>query len=140
MLFGAASQGPLWSPGGERGLYKTIDGGKNWNKKFLVVVNGLGVTDIHLDPRNPDRIYAATWQRHRTVAALMGGGPESGLHRSEDGGESWTELKSGLPDYAGKIGFTLSPQKPDILYASIELEKGTVQYINLKTGDHHGKK
>ena len=76
-----------------------------------------------MDPRNPDRIYAATWQRHRTVAALMGGGPESGLHRSEDGGETWTELKSGLPNYAGKIGFTLSPQKPDILYASIELEK-----------------
>ena len=76
-----------------------------------------------MDPRNPDRIYAATWQRHRTVAALMGGGPESGLHRSEDGGETWTELKSGLPNYAGKIGFTLSPQKPDVLYASIELEK-----------------
>ena len=118
----AASQGPLWSPGGERGLYKTIDGGKNW-KKVLGGGKWTGVTDIHLDPRNPDRIYAATWQRHRTVAALMGGGPESGLHRSEDGGESWTELKSGLPDYAGKIGFTLSPQKPDILYASIELEK-----------------
>ena len=118
----AASQGPLWSPGGERGLFKTTDGGKNW-KKVLGGGKWTGVTDIHMDPRNPDRIYAATWQRHRTVAALMGGGPESGLHRSEDGGESWTELKSGLPDYAGKIGFTLSPQKPDILYASIELEK-----------------
>ena len=117
-----ASQGPLWSPGGERGLYKTIDGGKNW-KKVLGGGEWTGVTDIHMDPRNPDRIYAATWQRHRTVAALMGGGPESGLHRSEDGGESWTELKSGLPNYAGKIGFTLSPQKPDILYASVELEK-----------------
>ena len=118
----AASQGPLWSPGGERGLFKTTDGGKNW-RKVLGGGKWTGVTDIHMDPRNPDRIYAATWQRHRTVAALMGGGPESGLHRSEDGGESWTELKSGLPDYAGKIGFTLSPQKPDILYASIELEK-----------------
>ena len=118
----AASQGPLWSPGGERGLYKSIDGGENW-KKVLGGGKWTGVTDIHMDPRNPDRIYAATWQRHRTVAALMGGGPESGLHRSEDGGETWTELKSGLPNYAGKIGFTLSPQKPDVLYASIELEK-----------------
>ena len=118
----AASQGPLWSPGGERGLYKSTDGGENW-KKVLGGGKWTGVTDIHMDPRNPDRIYAATWQRHRTVAALMGGGPESGLHRSEDGGETWTELKSGLPNYAGKIGFTLSPQKPDVLYASIELEK-----------------
>ena len=118
----AASQGPLWSPGGERGLYKSTDGGDNW-KKVLGGGKWTGVTDIHMDPRNPDRIYAATWQRHRTVAALMGGGPESGLHRSEDGGETWTELKSGLPNYAGKIGFTLSPQKPDVLYASIELEK-----------------
>ncbi|RPG64479.1 MAG: glycosyl hydrolase [Flammeovirgaceae bacterium TMED290] len=118
----AASQGPLWSPGGERGLYKSTDGGENW-KKVLGGGKWTGVTDIHMDPRNPDRIYAATWQRHRTVAALMGGGPESGLHRSEDGGDTWTELKSGLPNYAGKIGFTLSPQKPDILYASIELEK-----------------
>ena len=118
----AASQGPLWSSGGERGLYKSTDGGENW-KKVLGGGKWTGVTDIHMDPRNPDRIYAATWQRHRTVAALMGGGPESGLHRSEDGGETWTELKSGLPNYAGKIGFTLSPQKPDVLYASIELEK-----------------
>tara|TARA_B100000941_G_scaffold263140_1_gene216337 strand:+ start:1901 stop:5167 length:3267 start_codon:yes stop_codon:yes gene_type:complete len=118
----AASQGPLWSPGGERGLYKSIDGGNNW-KKVLGSGKWTGVTDIHMDPRNPERIYAATWQRHRTVAALMGGGPESGLHRSEDGGETWTELKSGLPNYAGKIGFTVSPQKPDVLYASIELEK-----------------
>lgn len=76
-----ASQGPLWSSGGERGLYKTTDGGKNW-KKVLGGGEWTGVTDILIDPRNPDRLYAATWQRHRTVAALMGGGPESGLHRS----------------------------------------------------------
>ena len=99
-----ASQGPLWSSGGERGLYKTTDGGKNW-KKVLGGGEWTGVTDILIDPRNPDRLYAATWQRHRTVAALMGGGPESGLHRSEDGGDTWTELKSGLPgSNKGKIG------------------------------------
>ena len=98
-----------------------------------------GVTDIHMDPRNPDRIYAATWQRHRTVAALMGGGPESGLHRSEDG-ETWTELKSGLPNYAGKIGFTLSPQKPDVLYASIELEKRNGAVYKSEDRGLHGKK
>ena len=65
-----ASQGPLWSSGGERGLYKTTDGGKNW-KKVLGGGEWTGVTDILIDPRNPDRLYAATWQRHRTVAALM---------------------------------------------------------------------
>ena len=118
-----ASQGPLWSSGGERGLYKTTDGGNNW-KKVLGGGEWTGVTDILIDPRNPDRLYAATWQRHRTVAALMGGGPESGLHRSEDGGETWTELKSGLPgSNKGKIGIALSPQKPDVVYAAIELER-----------------
>ena len=118
-----ASQGPLWSSGGERGLYKTTDGGKNW-KKVLGGGEWTGVTDILIDPRNPERLYAATWQRHRTVAALMGGGPESGLHRSEDGGETWTKLKSGLPgSNKGKIGIDISPQKPDVLYAAIELER-----------------
>ncbi len=119
----AASQGPLWSPGGERGLYKSTDGGENW-KKVLSGGEWTGVTDILIDPRDPDRLYAATWQRHRTVAALMGGGPESGLHRSEDGGESWTALKSGLPgSNKGKIGIAISPQKPDVIYAAIELER-----------------
>ena len=118
-----ASQGPLWSPGGERGLYKSNDGGKNW-RKVLGGGEWTGVTDILIDPRNPDRLYAATWQRHRTVAALMGGGPESGLHRSEDGGETWSELKSGLPgSNKGKIGIAISPQKPDVIYAAIELER-----------------
>ena len=128
-----ASQGPLWSSGGERGLYKTTDGGKNW-KKVLGGGEWTGVTDILIDPRNPNRLYAATWQRHRTVAALMGGGPESGLHRSEDGGETWTKLKSGLPgSNKGKIGIAISPQKPDVLYAAIELErtKGAVYKLSL---------
>ena len=71
-----AAQGPLWSKEGERGLYKSMDGGKNW-KKVLGDEKWIGVTDIVIDPRNPDRLYAATWQRHRNVAAYMGGGPGS---------------------------------------------------------------
>ena len=135
-----ASQGPLWSSGGERGLYKTTDGGNNW-KKVLGGGEWTGVTDILIDPRNPDRLYAATWQRHRTVAALMGGGPESGLHRSEDGGETWTELKSGLPgSNKGKIGIALSPQKPDVVYAAIELERTKGLFTDRLTEVHHGKK
>lgn len=120
-----AAHGPLWSKGGERGLYKTTDGGKSWDR-LLGDDEWTGVVDVVMDPRNPDRIYAATWQRHRTVAAYMGGGPNTGLHKSEDGGESWVELKTGLPDdNMGKIGLAISPQKPDEIYASIELERRT---------------
>jgi photosystem II stability/assembly factor-like uncharacterized protein len=118
-----AAQGPLWSSGGERGLYKTTDGGTNW-EKVLGGNEWTGVTDLIIDPRNPDQLYAATWQRHRTVAALMGGGPDSGIHRSQDGGETWEKLSTGLPgSNMGKIGICLSPQKPDIIYAAIELDR-----------------
>ena len=71
----AASQGPLWSAGGSRGLYKSIDGGATW-RKTLGGNEWTGVTEVVMDPQNPDILYAATWQHHRTVAAWMGGGPE----------------------------------------------------------------
>ncbi|WP_224484901.1 WD40/YVTN/BNR-like repeat-containing protein [Robertkochia aurantiaca] len=117
-----AAQGPLWSKGGERGLYKTTDGGKTW-KQTLGDNEWTGVTDIMIDPRDPDLLYAATWDRHRTVAALMGGGPGSGIHKSTDGGETWTELTNGLPtSNMGKIGIAISPQQPDVIYAAIELD------------------
>ncbi|MGB3466486.1 MAG: hypothetical protein WBA74_14500 [Cyclobacteriaceae bacterium] len=83
----AAVQGPLWNSGGERGFYKTADGGKSW-KKTLGGNEWTGVTELVIDPRNPDVLYAATWQRHRTVAAYMGGGPDTGLYRSFDGGDT----------------------------------------------------
>ncbi|WOE74695.1 VPS10 domain-containing protein [Alterisphingorhabdus coralli] len=115
-----AAQGPLWSPGGERGVFKTSDGGKTW-EKTLSSGPYTGATDLLIDPRDPDRLYAAMWQHQRTVATYVGGGPESGLWKSEDGGESWTELKTGLPQgNMGKIGLTLSPMRPDIVYAAIE--------------------
>ena len=118
-----AVQGPLWSKGGERGLYKTTDGGANW-KQVLGNDEWTGVTDIMVDPRNPQIIYAATWDRHRTVAALMGGGPGSGIHRSDDGGNTWRKLTNGLPSSnMGKIGITISPQQPDVVYAAIELDR-----------------
>ena len=120
-----AVQGPLWSKGGERGLYKTTNGGKSW-KQVLGNNEWTGVTDIMLDPRNPQILYAATWDRHRTVAALMGGGPGSGIHRSDDGGVTWKKLSGGLPSSnMGKIGITVSPQQPDVVYAAIELDRTT---------------
>jgi photosystem II stability/assembly factor-like uncharacterized protein len=111
-----AAQGPLWSKGGERGLYKTIDGGETWEKK-LGDDEWVGATDILIDPRNPDILYAATWQRHRTVAGYMGGGPGTAIYKSVNGGESWTELKTGLPTAKnmGKIGLAISPQQPDVI-------------------------
>ena len=120
-----ASQGPLWSSGGERGVYKTTDGGQNW-KLILKDNEWTGATELVLDPRNPDRIYVAMWQRHRTIAAYMGGGPGTGIYTSQDGGESWKKLTKGLPtSNMGKIGLDISKQNPDILYAAIELDRRT---------------
>ncbi len=118
-----AVQGPLWTSGGERGFYMTTDGGETW-EKTLGGGEWTGVTDIVMDPRDPNVLYAATWQHHRTVAAYMGGGPESGLHKSTDGGRTWTKLSSGLPTgNLGKIGLAISPIDPDVVYAAIELNR-----------------
>ncbi len=120
-----AAQGPLWNKGGERGVYKTTDGGLTWNR-VLGNDEWTGATDLIMDPRDPQVLYAATWDRHRTVAALMGGGPGSGIHRSTDGGETWTKLSTGLPkSNMGKIGIAISPQQPDVIYAAIELDRTT---------------
>ncbi|MGB5491915.1 MAG: hypothetical protein WBM76_13895, partial [Woeseiaceae bacterium] len=124
-----AAQGPLWSGGGERGLYKSTDGGETWRK---VLGEGLGnteaddrytgVSEVLMDPRNADVMYAVSWQRFRNVAVLMDGGPGTGIHKSEDGGETWRELSEGLPDEnRGKTGIAISPQDPDVIYATIEL-------------------
>lgn len=118
-----AAQGPLWSAGGERGVFKTTDGGKTW-ENVLASGEYTGATDLLIDPRDPDRLYAALWQHQRTVAAYIGGGPESGLWKSDDGGETWTELETGLPQgNMGKIGLAISPIRPDVVYAAIEEDR-----------------
>lgn len=118
-----SAQGPLWNKGDQRGLYKSTDGGNNW-RKVLGNSQWTGVTDVIIDPRNPDYMYAATWDRHRTVATYMGGGPGSGIHKSTDGGETWKKLTNGIPKTnLGKIGITLSPQNPDVIYAAIEEDR-----------------
>ncbi|MBL1215346.1 MAG: glycosyl hydrolase [Ignavibacteriae bacterium] len=116
----AASQGPLWSAGGERGLYKSTDWGTTW-KQVLKISEHTGVTDIVIDPRDPDVIYAASYQRRRHVFTLINGGPESAIYKSTDGGENWNKLKSGLPSVdLGRIGLAISPVNPDYLYAIVE--------------------
>jgi photosystem II stability/assembly factor-like uncharacterized protein len=120
-----AAQGPLWNKGGERGVYKTTDCGTTW-KKVLGDDEWVGATDLLIDPRDPDILYAATWQRHRNVAIYLGGGPGSGIHRSTDGGDTWEKLSKGLPSSnLGKIGLAISPQNPDVIYAAIELDRRT---------------
>lgn len=121
----AAAQGPLWKTGGERGLYKTLDGGKTWSQ-VLTIDDKTGISDLAFDPRNPDVIYAAAYERHRRVWTLIDGGPGSGIHKSTDGGKTWTKLSTGLPDEEmGRIGLGVSPADPNMVYAIIEAENGT---------------
>jgi len=131
-----ASQGPLWSKGGDRGVFKTSDGGKTWNRT-LGDAEWVGATDMLIDPINPAVLYAATWQRHRTVAGYLGGGPGSGLHKSTDGGETWKALKNGIPkSNLGKTGLAMSPFNSEVIYAALELDrtKGGV-YISTNGGE-----
>ena len=115
-----AAQGPLWAPGGDRGLYKTTDGGKTWNQ-ILKISENTGVSDVVLDPRNPDVIIATSYQRRRSFSAFIDGGPESAIHRSTDGGKTWKKVTAGLPDeQLGRIGLAISPVQPDIVYANVE--------------------
>jgi photosystem II stability/assembly factor-like uncharacterized protein len=118
-----AAEGPLWSAGGERGLYKSENGGKTWAAS-LEINKDTGVTAVEMDPSNSDILYAAAYQRRRSVAAFMGGGPESGIYKSEDAGRSWRKLTVGLPKGdMGKIGLAVSPIEPNVVYATIEANR-----------------
>lgn len=118
-----SSQGPLWSKGGQRGLFKTVDGGKTW-ENVLKTDEWTGVTSLVIDSSNPDKLYAATWQRQRTLAAYVGTGPGSGIHTTDDGGKTWRKLTKGLPESdMGKIGLAISAINPDVVYAGIEINQ-----------------
>jgi photosystem II stability/assembly factor-like uncharacterized protein len=115
-----AAQGPLWAPGGDRGLYKTRDGGKSW-EKILSVSENTGITDVVQDPRNPDIMIAAAYQRRRHVYTLVNGGPESAIHRTTDGGKTWNKIRAGLPTAElGRIGLGIAPSDPNVIYAVVE--------------------
>ena len=105
-----AAQGPLWNPGGDRGLYKTTDGGKTW-RRTLFRDTRTGAVDLSIDRRNPNVVYAALWEAYRIEYQMSSGGPGSGLFKSTDGGETWTEItrRPGLPaGVVGKIGIAVS--------------------------------
>lgn len=116
-----AASGPLWAGGGERGLYRTTDGGRTWQLILEGENRWTGVTDIVMDPTDHDVLYAATYQRMRRAYSFVGGGPGSGIWKSTDGGESWTELTRGLPTSdMGRIGLSLAASRPMTVYAIIE--------------------
>jgi photosystem II stability/assembly factor-like uncharacterized protein len=116
-----AALGHIWGPNPERGLYRTRDGGDNWELvKF--VSDRAGFVDIVMDPRNPDRLFAAAWERERGPYYLQSGGSGSGLWKTTDGGDSWTEVVgNGFPTgEKGRIGLAIAPASPRTMYAIVE--------------------
>ena len=119
-----AAEGSVWGPGGDRGLYKTVDGGKTW-KKTLEISENTGVNNIVFDPRNPDVMYATSEQRRRHINTKISGGPESAVFKSYDGGETWEKIMKGLPHVdIGGMGLAISPVNPDVLYIIMEAAEG----------------
>ncbi len=119
-----AAYGPLWKEGGDRGIYKTTDGGENWEKIFEVSEH-TGFNEIHMDPRDPNLLYAAAHQRRRHVFTYIDGGPESAIYKSTDGGANWKKVSKGLPSGdKGRIGMDISPANPDVVYAIIKATEG----------------
>ncbi len=121
-----AAYGPVWSAGGDRGVYKTTNGGKDW-EKVLAIDEHTGVADLAMDPENPDIIYASAHQRRRRVWTYIGGGPSSGLYKTESGGQDWRKIDQGLPKVdMGRIGIAVAPSDPSRVYAIVEAaqEKG----------------
>ena len=115
-----AAEGSIWGPGGDRGLYKTTDGGKTWNK-VLNISENTGVNNVVFDPRNPDILYATSEQRRRHVFTKIGGGPESAVYKSKDAGKTWDKIMKGLPTVdIGGMGLAISPVNPDVLYIIME--------------------
>lgn len=118
-----AAQGPLWSPGGDRGLYRSTDGGANW-ESILDIDENTGINEFVIDPSNPDVIVASSYQRRRHVWTLINGGPGSGIHKTTDGGKTWRKISGDLPEGdLGRIGLAAAPSAPNMIYAIIEADK-----------------
>ncbi|HLF62232.1 MAG TPA: hypothetical protein VI603_00660 [Saprospiraceae bacterium] len=119
-----AAYGPLWKEGGDRGVYMTKDGGKNW-QRILELDEHTGANEILMDPRDPNVLYVATHQRRRHVFTYVGSGPGSTIYKSTDGGTTWEKAVTGLPTVEiGRIGLALAPSNPDMIYAIIEAAEG----------------
>lgn len=127
-----AAYGPLWSAGGERGIYKTTDGGATWNR-ILFVSENTGFNEVHIDPNNANILYATAHQRRRHEWTYISGGPESGLYKSTDFGATWAKIENGFPKGdVGRIGLAVSPVNSDYVYAIVE-EQGVFLSTNRGT-------
>jgi len=123
-----AAQGHVWAPNEQRGIFRSKDGGKNW-EKVLYRGDKAGACDLILDPTNPTIIYAGLWEAYRKPWTLESGGPNSGIFKSTDGGDTWTDItrNQGLPKGTiGIVGLAVSPANPDRLWAIVEAEDGGV--------------
>lgn len=122
-----AAYGPFRNEGGERGIYKTTDGGKTWTR-VLFISDYTGCYQIHMDPRYSNILYAVAHQRFKKLYSTITGGPESAIYKSTDNGTTWQKIMSGLPsEDVGRIGMAVSPANPDVLYAIVQAkEKGGV--------------
>ncbi|MCL4551650.1 MAG: glycosyl hydrolase [Bacteroidetes bacterium] len=119
-----AAEGSVWGPGGERGLYKTIDGGKTWNK-VLNISENTGVNNVVMDPRDSNLLYATSEQRRRHTYTKIGGGPETAVYKTTDGGTTWEKIIKGLPKSdMGGTGIAISPVNPDVVYLIVEAAEG----------------
>jgi len=115
-----AALGNLWAPSSDRGVFRSRDGGRTW-EKVLYVDEHTGAVDMVMDPVNPSVLYAATYQRLRRAWGFNGGGPGSGIYKTTDGGDTWTELTNGIPaEDKGRIGLAISASNPSVLNALIE--------------------
>ena len=133
VFVGAIGHG--WGPNPDRGVFRTTDGGKNW-QKVLYVDQTTGVSSLIMDPTNPMVLYAGLWQVQRFPWMLVSGGPSGGIYRSTDGGSTWKKLTDGLPDGpVGRIGLAVAPSNPRHLYALVEAKKGTL-WDSIDFGDH----
>ncbi|HKU73539.1 MAG TPA: hypothetical protein VJR02_06445 [Pyrinomonadaceae bacterium] len=123
-----AALGHVWGPNDQRGVFRSKDGGKTWDK-ILSRGNKAGAIDLILDPSNPNTMYAGFWEVYRKPWTLESGGPGSGIFKSTDGGDTWTELtrNNGLPKGTiGKVGIAVSPANPERIWALVEAEDGGV--------------
>ncbi len=122
-----AALGHLWGPNPERGVYKTIDGGKTWSQ-VLKINEDTGASDIAMDPESPDTLYATAYQRRRTPFGFNGGGPDAAIYKTTDGGATWKKLTKGLPyengGDTGRIGLDIYRKDPNVVYAVVQHEKG----------------
>ncbi|MFC4221557.1 VPS10 domain-containing protein [Flagellimonas marina] len=114
-----AAQGALYGPNKERGVYRSLDGGKTW-KNILFVDEGTGAVELSMDAQNPLVLYAAMWEHQRKPNIVISGGEGSGLYKSTDGGDTWEELTNGLPEEKGKMAIAVSPANSNKVYALIE--------------------